>query len=157
MSLFKRIRPRDVNLELAISESAEVLTFYAFSEPGLSGFSKALSEERDGQFDYSKLMFKKEMQTHTLARVLDEHLPPGQKIDFLNVDVEGLDLQVLRSNNWDKYRPSVILAEDLNVRTLDQVADSEVARFLRDQGYTPLAKTFRTLIFVARGSGIADL
>jgi hypothetical protein len=37
----------------------------------------------------------------TLSSVLDQHLPPGQKIDFLTIDAEGHDLKVLCSNDWD--------------------------------------------------------
>jgi hypothetical protein len=40
---------------------------------------------------------------------LDKYVPPGQEIDFLSVDVEGLDYDVLLSNNWQKYRPKVIV------------------------------------------------
>ncbi|MCW5198181.1 FkbM family methyltransferase [Desulfobulbus sp. F3] len=33
-------------------------------------------------------------------------------IDFLSVDAEGVDLKVLKSNDWNKYRPYIVLAED---------------------------------------------
>ena len=36
---------------------------------------------------------------------------PDQPIDFFSIDVEGLDLSVLKSNNWNRYRPTYILAE----------------------------------------------
>jgi hypothetical protein len=59
--------------------------------------------------------------------------------------VEGLDLQVLHSNNWKKYKPTYILVEDsINFTTL---ADSEVHSFLEKQGYQLIAKTMRTLFF----------
>jgi len=77
--------------------------------------------------------------------VLDKYLPAGQKIDFLTIDVEGLDLMVLKSNNWAKYKPSYILVEDrIDFKNL---AESGVFNFLEKQGYKLVAKTLRTLFF----------
>ena len=69
-----------------------------------------------------------------LETVLQRHLPGGTEIDFLNVDAEGADLDVLRSNNWDSYRPELVVVEDY-VGTFDDLSDSPVRTFLRDQGY----------------------
>ncbi len=62
-----------------------------------------------------KLLFTRPIPTRPLADILDEYLPANQTIDFLTVDVEGLDLAVLRSNNWQKYRPVVILTETIHI------------------------------------------
>ncbi|MDB9489142.1 FkbM family methyltransferase [Dolichospermum circinale CS-534/05] len=79
--------------------------------------------------------------------LLDKHLPPKQTIDFLSIDVEGLDYQVVSSNNWDKYKPKVILVEDLELSSLKNINTSKVCLFLEQRGYVLLAKTMRTLIF----------
>jgi hypothetical protein len=47
-----------------------------------------------------------------LREILDEYLPVRQKVDFMNVDVEGKDLEVLESNDWVKYRPTLVVVED---------------------------------------------
>ena len=44
------------------------------------------------------------MRTRTLENILDEYLPEGQLIDFLTIDVEGMDFEVLKSNNWEKIQ-----------------------------------------------------
>ena len=49
MSLFDKIRPRDINLEVPISEKKQKLKYYMFNEPALNGFSKELAEKRDGK------------------------------------------------------------------------------------------------------------
>ena len=46
MKVFQKFRPRDINLELAVSEREQVLTYYMFNEPALNGFSKTISEKR---------------------------------------------------------------------------------------------------------------
>jgi len=145
MDLFKKLRPRDINLELAISERPESLTYYQFNENALNGFDRNMAAKAE------KVSFKivgtKEIQTVTLADVLDKYLPPGQTIDFMNVDVEGLDEQVLRSNDWNKYRPRVILAEDVETYKWPAVSHSGVAKMLAEHGYELACKTMNTLIF----------
>lgn len=146
MSKFSDLRPRDINLEYAISDEEKELTYYEFNEPALNGFSLELTNLRDGLHDF-RLVGKRKIPTRRLADVLDEHLPQGQQIDFLNVDVEGLDLKVLQSNNWKKYRPGVVLAEDLKRLPLSQIKLSPIVKYLTGQGYTLNSKTINTLIF----------
>jgi FkbM family methyltransferase len=148
MDAFREMRPRDINVERAISDVRQTLTYYTFSESSLNGFNAELSKERDGQKEWSRLLGTREIETVTLADVLDEHLPPGQRIDFLSVDVEGLDYQVLKSNNWAKYRPKLVLAEDLGLRSLEEPGESQVYRFMREQNYRLEAKTAATMFFM---------
>jgi len=63
-------------------------------------------------------------------------MPDNQEIHFLSVDLESLDLQVLKSNNWKKYRPTYMPAEILN-STLKTLAASEIHALLPRTGYDP--------------------
>ena len=146
MKLFKKIRPKDINLEIAISEKKQVLTYYCFNDPALNGFSKELSTETDGKGRY-RIIDEIEMETSTLAEILDTYLPENVEIDFLSVDVEGLDFQVLKSNNWSKYKPKVILVESLDF-SFYNLNNSEIYRFLVAKGYYLATKTVNTLFFV---------
>ena len=143
--LFDKIRPRDINLEIPISDKEEELTYYMFNDPALNGFSKDISNEVKEIKDYRLIGIVK-MKTRTLSSILDEYLPKGQKIDFLSIDVEGFDLKVLSSNDWEKYKPTVILAEDKEFK-VNNLGDSSIYRFLSLQKYELIAKTFNTLIF----------
>ena len=147
MKLFKKIRPRDINLEIAISDKKQVLAYYVFSDSALSGFSKGLSAERDEKGRY-RIIDETKMETSTLAKVLDTYLPKNIEIDFLSVDVEGLDFQVLKSNNWSKYKPKVILVESLGFSFFN-LDNSKIYTFLVAKGYHLFAKTVNTLIFVS--------
>lgn len=145
MRAFNQIRPKDINLELAISDKNETLTYYAFNEPALNGFCKELSEIRNGLNEY-KIIFQKEIDTKKLSDILDSSLPKECKIDILSIDVEGLDFQVLRSNNWEKYLPTVILVEILG-KTLQDIYFSDISTYLTEKGYELFAKTYNTVIF----------
>jgi len=142
---FNIFRRHDINLNIGISEKKEKLTFYCFNEPALNGFSKEVSLERNSGANPYFITKEIEVETYPLAEVLDTYLPAGQKIDFLSIDVEGLDLQVLESNNWTKYKPDHILVEDRI--DFDNLLESEVYRYLKEKGYQLVAKTFRTLLF----------
>lgn len=146
MKIFDDLRSRDINLEIPISDKSEILTYYEFDEPALNSFSLPLSQERITTSNY-KIVAETQLKTHTLAEVLDKYLPPKQTIDFLSIDVEGLDYQVVSSNNWDKYKPKVILVENLELSSLKNINTSKVCLFLEERGYVLLAKTMRTLIF----------
>ncbi|MBY5949911.1 FkbM family methyltransferase [Algoriphagus marincola] len=146
MKAFNKVRARDINLEIPISDQKQVLTYYAFNETALNGFSKEISEKRDGQ-DHFKLLFTKDIQTATLEEILDQYLPKNQEIDFLTVDVEGLDFEVIRSINLDKYKPKVILAEILR-NSLSNLDQNPMLGYLEEYGYSVLAKTVNTAFFI---------
>ncbi len=146
MKIFEKFRSRDINIEKPVSDKKQILKYYAFNEPALNGFSKELSEERDGKQGYF-VKFTKDIETSTLEEILDEVLDKKQDIDFLTIDVEGLDFAVLKSNNFEKYRPKVILIEMLE-SSLESIINNEISTFLRDLNYLVFSKSVNTVIFI---------
>jgi FkbM family methyltransferase len=143
MDAFRRARPRDRNVEAAVAGSNRTITFFMFDHPALNTFDPT-AVERVKAAGY-RLVENLQLQTTTLAELLREHLPGG-KIDFLSVDVEGLDAEVLGSNDWDAFAPEVVLAET-GRQLVDDVQASPVAHLLGEQGYKLLSKTASTAIF----------
>jgi len=146
MRLFNRQRYRDINIEKPVSNDKQILTYYCFNESALNSFSKELSEERNGKGEW-RLLYTKEIETVTLVELLDQNLPQGQEIDFLTIDVEGFDYEVLKSNNYKKYKPTLILVEILD-SSIEEVANNPIAKFLESQGYVIYAKTINTVFFI---------
>lgn len=149
MTHFRRFRPRDINLETPVSNSGTTLPYYVFNEPALNSFSRALSKERENQNSGYFIQCEISLKTVKLAEILAKHLPPNTLIDFLSIDVEGLDFEVLKSNDWDRYRPKVILVEILGSSWSD-IEDNEIALFLRQYDYVVFAKAFYTVLFVQK-------
>lgn len=143
MKLFNKIRPHDNNIEAAVSDRKEELTYYMFNEPALNGFNKDISTERETQ--KFKIIDKKQIKTNLLADILDEHCQQ-KHLDFMSVDVEGFDLQVLKSNNWERFRPEIILVEDLDFDSLS-LNKSATAEFLITKGYRFFGKTLHTILY----------
>jgi FkbM family methyltransferase len=147
MEIFKKIRSEDINLEVAISDVEQDLTYYEFNELALNGFSKELAELRHGSNGY-RVVAKYAIKTHQISEILDEYLPVNQEIDFLSVDVEGLDLEVLQSNDWDRYRPQLVLAESLSTsECIEDLSSSEICRYMTSKGYRLYSKLCNTTIF----------
>ena len=146
MELFKELRPDDVNLEVPISDKTQDLTYYIFYERALNSFS---SENVDKYIlNGYKVERKIDLQTKRLDELLEEYMPKGQIIDFLSIDVEGLDYKVLCSNNWEKFRPKFVLIEDLQSSNLDHLFKEGVTyKFMVENGYKLYAKTLNTLFF----------
>ena len=69
----------------------------------------------------------------------------GVKIDLMSVDVEGMDLEVLRSNDWKKFRPKLVICEDLEFNFM-KPQSSGVVKYLMELGYDLVAKTPYSLI-----------
>lgn len=144
MESFNQLRKRDCNLEIAISNQEQELDYYQFNESALNGFSKQISEERQGK-TYTITSVTK-IKTQRLEKVLDIYVPTEQKIDFMSVDVEGFDLEVLESNNWSKYRPKILVVEVLGL-DVEKLSENALHTFLTHQGYTIFAKCPRSCFY----------
>ena len=144
MEPFRESRPGDTNLESTISDQPGERPFFLFEEPALSTFSSALADEyvRDGW----KLRGTATIRARSLSSILEEHAGDWRSFDLLSIDVEGEELAVLRSNDWQRFRPSVILAEVLS-STLEGIGGSEIGLYLAALGYVPFAKTLNSVFW----------
>jgi FkbM family methyltransferase len=146
MDKFKEFRNEDMNLEMGISDQPGKLIYYLFEEPALNTFSKEVADMRLAK-GHSKLVSTKEIEVRKLENVLDEYLPKDTQIDLMSIDVEGLDYQVLVSNNWDKYRPKVLIAECLNL-SIEDILRSDVYKFMKEKNYIFFSKTVGSVFFI---------
>lgn len=152
---FRRRRPRDETLELGVAEGPGRMTYWRFDEPAFNTFDAEVAASRiDG--GAARLLERTEVPVRPLSAILDEHLTPGQAVDLLTVDAEGLDLAVLRSNDWGRWRPEVVVAEALDGDDPSQGepasggAPHPVQAFLAELGYGVHARMGHSLIFVDR-------
>lgn len=132
-------RPRDINMGIAISDEPGMKSFTHIVGTGLSTF---VDEYRE-QFSEGRQTETYEVSVRTLAEVLGMFMYPLQSlpsapIDFLKVDVEGWEGNVLRSNDWTKFRPRVLCIEATVPGTSDATAIPAWEtwdQFVIDQGY----------------------
>lgn len=132
IKLYKKYRKNDTNLQVGISEKAEEKTYYNFSYSGANTLDEGFAVAKTNK-SWNTLLSKEKIDCLPLHQILNEYVPKNQNIDLLDVDVEGLDLEVLKSNDWEKYRPSVVLVEDKEFRK--KPGSSDVYQYLLDKGY----------------------
>lgn len=147
LATFEHERKRDINIQCGISDSNGLLKYFYFDDPALNTFDPNLVDVRLSQTQY-KVIKIQDIAVVRLAEILTKHLPENKRIDFLSVDVEGLDLNVLKSNDWDKFRPCCVLVEVLDV-TLEAVVNTEIYKYMIQIDYVLFSKTQNTLIFRA--------
>jgi FkbM family methyltransferase len=144
MKIFEHLRPDDINLEYAVSDKQKPLTFYLFAEPALNTCNEDVVREWIAA-GWEPLE-SKEVMPRTLAEILDEHLPSGHtRIDLMNIDVEGEEMAVLLSNNWDKYQPEWIILEIRNT-PVKKLFETRELRFLDTLGYELISRLKQSLI-----------
>lgn len=144
--MFDKLRPKDINLEIGINETEGHLIYYAFNEPAFNTFSPQEAQNFSALKDVY-IISETKLKTYPLFKVLDMYLPDNLPIDFMTIDVEGLDLAVLKSNDWTKYRPDYILVEELRMDINSIINTSEVYKYLTTKGYTFYARTFNTSFY----------
>lgn len=145
MRKFERVRPRDINIECGVASSAGKLSYHRFNEPALNTFDVAEAKRKN--VPPYQLLNTVEVAVERLDALLARYLPIRQQIDFLSVDVEGKDEEVLRSNDWCLYRPRFILAETLRTDMLN-FGECPIVQYLRSVGYKPVGKAYNTAFFV---------
>ncbi len=145
MEAFRYLRPRDTNVQAAVGAEGQQLTFYEFNEPALNTFSAEIARDRSiGRY---RVLREVTLVTQSMGKLLSAHVPKDARIDFLSIDVEGLDYEVLSSNDWDRHKPELILAECLGVATMELAAAEPVYQLLLGHGYEIVAKTVNTVFF----------
>jgi FkbM family methyltransferase len=142
---FHRDRPSDINVCVGISDTAGNLSFHFFNESALNTFDANLAAER-AQLPEYRLLETRSVPVCRLEDLLSEYLPPDKQIDFLSIDVEGMDLLVLRSNDWSRFRPRILLVE-AHERGISAIENDPTNVFTVAAGYRLIAKTLNTLIY----------
>jgi len=111
--IFKKLleqRPRDLNLNIGVSDKEATLSFREYKGHGLSTFSDYTKKELLSKDNHLTAKFTDyDVKVEKLEKIFDESSPP--KIDFMKIDVEGYEYEVITGNNWDNYRPKVICIE----------------------------------------------
>lgn len=148
MKAFRRQRKRDINLEMGVSSYQQEITIHRFSNPfyNTTDDQKAQELERGGLERLQDVIVK----ASSLEKILDEYKIADQGIDFLNIDAEGSDLDILKSINWQKYRPLFVVVELLDNPLLD-FDKNKTFITLRDQGYRLERIVNKTWIFKLLG------
>lgn len=135
--LLKEQRPEDRNLNCAVSANEKEVAFFEVNSPEFMGEDagglSTLDAQRANEYRAKGLEV-----TEYKTRILSLSTICGEQgvseIGFLKVDVEGLELEVISSLDFARWRPRVIVAES-TLPTTSEVCDDEVQAFLESKNY----------------------
>jgi FkbM family methyltransferase len=147
--LFNSARKRDINLNVGVAENKSEITYYNFSDPAVNTFSAQAAKKYEDK-KWISLISKTLVSVTPLREILAQHLPTNKTVDLLNIDVEGFDMEVLRSNDWENIKPCVIIIED-HLFDIKKSEKSEIYSFLLQRGYRLHVYLGFSLIFVREG------
>ena len=143
----QKVRPRDKILNVGVSTGeATEADFYIFDAKGISTFDKAEAEQRaaSGSFRLTEIVKVKLVDINTILRENFARRP-----DLLSIDIEGLDLAVLKTLDFERYRIPVVCVETCRYSENHvRPKDPAIAEFLGSKGYEVYADTYINTIFV---------
>jgi len=143
----KKARPKDkiINAGVSVTEDKEA-DFYIFDIPGINTFNKEEAEQRNnsGNHKIVKVIKVPLVNINDLIKNNFDGYP-----DLLSIDIEGLDLAVLQSLDFDRFPIPVICAETC-VYSENHIRpkDHSIAEFMITKGYEIYADTYINTIFV---------
>jgi FkbM family methyltransferase len=129
--LSQAVRPRDHGYQVLVGEAAGQATFYLVEDfHGLSTMNEA--HARAAGREFGKAFETLTLPVTTLRALCEQHAPAA--IDFLKVDVEGAEREVLLGGDWQRFRPKVVVVEALAPYTQAPAWDA-FEPFLSGHGY----------------------
>ncbi|MBK9175727.1 MAG: FkbM family methyltransferase [Flavobacteriales bacterium] len=148
---FLDVRPDDTNLGVGVGGEAGTAELLVFNEPTLNTFSEEEAAHAHAEHPGYFVTNRVPVPIRTIDSIIQEHAPPTG-IDFMSIDVEGLDETIIRSMNPDGPMPKVLCVETI---TFSAKRAGEKRKDLIDlvlsRGYSVHADTHINTLFVQRG------
>lgn len=131
--LFQLARKEDVNLQCAVASTSKEYVYNIFNMSAVNTIDDTHAAHWSSVEGF-EIVTQQNIIAIPLKEILNNHLPLNMKIDFMNIDVEGFDLEVLKSNDWNKYRPTLIMVEEQLMKKTD-FEKSEILQFMDQVQY----------------------
>lgn len=144
--LFDKKRSNDINIEQAVGNKEGNINYHIFDEQALNTCCPDKAKQFEKRYNVKVTKIQK-VKIKKLGDILDQFMPKNTKIDFLNIDCEGFDYEVLVSNNWKKYKPKIISIE-IDAKTTEILHKTKEYKFLTSHGYVCVLKTLLSTIFI---------
>lgn len=141
---FVKYRKRDINLNIGVGEKQEERDFYIMSSRGLNTFSKEIAEKYEKEQNY-KIIEVKRIKVDTLNNIIKKYFNNNFP-DFLSIDCEGLEFEILKSYDFTFNFPKVICVETFNLS--HGKIEEKIIDYLLNNNYRLHSSTFINSIFI---------
>jgi hypothetical protein len=153
IDLFNIYRKKDENINIALSnDGKEVDLYFYHSKSAINTISKKVAN-----YQKARVSAIKKIKSKTLNELLDISKFKNIKIDFLSIDIEGSELLVLKTFDFKKYSPKVIVVEYLDLSLpkleiknlkIEKVINSELYNLIKSNNYTLANILHSDLVFI---------
>tara|TARA_B110001450_G_scaffold152777_1_gene142551 strand:- start:40 stop:747 length:708 start_codon:yes stop_codon:yes gene_type:complete len=148
IKLFDFFRKKDVNIHSGASNKKDKLAMYYRKEINMLN----TLDEKIAKIHFINGYKKKNVQVNTLNFFITKHFKKSKKIDFLNIDTEGTELNVLKSLNFKRYKPQLICIEIHNSKKMydtnySYLKSNNVYKYLINKKYKIIWKKKYSFIF----------
>ena len=148
IDMFNFFRKRDVNIQTAVTDhKGEVDLFFYHNRAAKNTISKEFGSDAKEQ---------KKINSNTLNNIIENSKFKNSKIDFVSIDVEGNEMNVLNGFNLKKYKPKLILLEfilpnkkEFYEKDINEITNSEVYKFLIKNDYKLINWNHDDLLFMS--------
>lgn len=145
-SLIQQKRPGDVCVNAGIGVTSEVKDFYVMTHATLSTFSKEAAEGV-ASMEGHRIERVEQIQLLNFDQIVRDNF--AETPDFVSLDIEGGELDILRSIDFQAHRPKVWCIETINYARLEEQGKrNDILKFMLKQGYVIYADTWINTIFV---------
>ena len=155
IKLFNLARPNDININEALSSSIkEIELYYYHKKSAINTISKKIADRQK-----AKIKQIKKISTTTLDLILEKH--NIKKINYLSIDVEGHEYEVLSGFTIQKYNPDIVSIEYLDLdsmkfefhyNNIDSVINSQIYKYFVSNNYNLVNWNHADLIFVNKNN-----
>lgn len=145
--MIQKVRPHDkiINVGVAVSDYDEA-DFYIFDISAINTFDKDEAERRAAHGTY-RIKEVVKVPLKNINKIIEENFITFP--DFLSIDIEGLDLDVLKSLDFDQFPIPVICVETCTYSENHvRPKDYSIVEFVTSKGYKVYADTYINTIFV---------
>lgn len=143
-SIFNVVRPRDTHVNCAVGPTEGSLTFYTWGAPSVINTADPEMAKEFEQLE-GRPPVAIDVPMRPLRDILAEHI--GEKgVEVMSIDIEGMSMICLEGNDWDRWKPTILLVEVDQIPVPGKPLDPIIA-YLMDKGYTVSAITGPTVIF----------
>lgn len=144
---FEKYRKKDINLNIGVAPSShEALQFYIMEQPELNTFVKSQADKLAEQgFPIKEVIKVRCLSLKDIITSYCDNIFP----DFLSIDVEGLDEEILNSYDFSLTKPKIICVENLEMDDNNKLFKKQGIRdILKRNGYALVADTYLNDIFI---------
>lgn len=140
-------RPKDICLNIGIGAKIETSDFFIMSTPTLNTFSRKEAERLENTTS-QKIQKIVKIPLLTVENIIEKQ-GGGKCPNLISLDVEGLDMAILQSIDFDKYRPEIVCVETLTfTEDNNEKKITEIINLMLENDYFLYADTYINSIFV---------